>query len=529
MRWIEASELVGRYTRGEEVAIIDVREQWDFCRGHALLASSCPLSSLELSINQLVPRKSAPIVVMDDGSPEPDALSRRAATVLASLGFGEVSILQGGVAGWMSAGYALFTGIHAFSKLLGEVVDHTCRPPVITPDEFCAAEPGVLLIDVRPGEEYARSTVPGSINIPAGELSRTIPRVANDETPLVLHCGGRTRGIIAAQTLREMGVPNPIGVLENGTIGWRLSHRDTVPGSGRFADTAFIRPDAAPLDERAGAALLDRAGAQRLDGAGLGRIMDDSNRRTTYVFDVRSEAEFVSDYHPVAVHAPAGQLVQETDRFVATRNARLILLDDDGGRAAFAARWLSMMGWSDLHWAPLESWRAIRGCHRQEPLLPATADFAIDVEKAWALAQTAEAAVLDLSASTNYEAGHVPGAFFAIRSMLRAQTLESIGRRRFLLLISEDGALAKVARNEVAAFFDGIVLVPNGGMAAWMTAGLPLERGATSMLHAPLDVRRSIYQQPGDIEAAMRGYIDWEMALTEKARSETYLPFFSRV
>ena len=50
-----------------EVALLDVREQGVHYRGHPFFACSAPLSRLELMIADLVPRRSAPIVVFDGG------------------------------------------------------------------------------------------------------------------------------------------------------------------------------------------------------------------------------------------------------------------------------------------------------------------------------------------------------------------------------------------------------------------------------------------------------------------------------
>ena len=47
--------------------------------------------------------------------------------------------------------------------------------------------------------------------------------------------------------------------------------------------------------------------------------------------------------------APGGQLVlQATDRWIAVRGARIVLLDDTGVRARMAAAWLRQMGHRDV-------------------------------------------------------------------------------------------------------------------------------------------------------------------------------------
>ena len=52
---------------GSELALIDVREAGQFGESHLLFATPLPYSRLELDIGALVPRRSAPIVLCDDG------------------------------------------------------------------------------------------------------------------------------------------------------------------------------------------------------------------------------------------------------------------------------------------------------------------------------------------------------------------------------------------------------------------------------------------------------------------------------
>jgi rhodanese-related sulfurtransferase len=60
---------------------------------------------------------------------------------------------------------------------------------------------------------------------------------------------------------------------------------------------------------------------------------------------VRTPEEFASGHLPGSVSAPGGQLVQAIDRWVGTRGARLVLVDDHGPRAVMTAHWLKQMGW----------------------------------------------------------------------------------------------------------------------------------------------------------------------------------------
>ena len=194
MRPVDAATVTAWYAGGQEVALLDVREEWAYCRGHALLASSCPVSSLELMVEDLIPRRDANIVVMDSGDADAIALGRTAVERLENLGFTRVGLLADGVCGWEAAGYRLFSGIHVFSKLFGEHVERIHATPEVEASKLAQAlasnEP-CLLVDTRPRHEFSQSTIPGSINVPAGELLRTLPAfLADRATDVVVHAGG---------------------------------------------------------------------------------------------------------------------------------------------------------------------------------------------------------------------------------------------------------------------------------------------------------------------------------------------------
>src|SRR4029077_2776865 len=83
------------------------------------------------------------------------------------------------------------------------------------------------------------------------------------------------------------------------------------------------------------------------------------------------------------------------------------------------------------------------------------------------------ATVVDLASSRDYLAGHIPGAWFAIRTRLGG-ALPKIPLGETLVLTSEDGALARLAAAEVEALVDIPVRVLAGGNAAWRAAGYAL-------------------------------------------------------
>src|SRR3990170_1370870 len=78
---------------GQELALLDLREELIFSEAHLLFALSVPLSRLELRVPRLVPRRSTRIVLCDAA----DGLAERGAAVLQRHGYTDVSILDSGI------------------------------------------------------------------------------------------------------------------------------------------------------------------------------------------------------------------------------------------------------------------------------------------------------------------------------------------------------------------------------------------------------------------------------------------------
>ncbi|MCL9871312.1 rhodanese-like domain-containing protein, partial [Ralstonia solanacearum] len=219
---------------GAEIALFDVREAGEFGEGHLLLATPVPYSRLEIDAARLAPRRSVRLVVVDaDGG----ALAVLAARRLRDLGYGDVAVLRGGVAAWQAAGLTVFKGVNVPSKVFGELAELAYRTPHVTAAELVAwqrARKPHVLLDGRTVAEYRRMTIPGAVSCPNGELAlRAHALIPDDETPVVIHCAGRTRSLIGAQTLRNLGLPNPVYALENGTQGWQLHGLTLEHGAGR--------------------------------------------------------------------------------------------------------------------------------------------------------------------------------------------------------------------------------------------------------------------------------------------------------
>ncbi len=236
--WISPRQLEEWIRDGDELALLDVREQGAFASGHLLLAACLPLSRLELEVERLVPRRGTRIVLCDAGEANCE-LAHRAAQRLVELGYREPRVLSGGVLASRDAGYELFTGINVPSKAFGELVEQRCGTPHLGATELRARlDRGekIAILDARPLDEYRRMCIPGGIDVPGAELVyRVYDLVPDPETLVVVNCAGRTRSIIGAQSLINAGVERRIAALENGTMGWRLAGYDLEHGQERRA------------------------------------------------------------------------------------------------------------------------------------------------------------------------------------------------------------------------------------------------------------------------------------------------------
>lgn len=497
MKALSPADVKPRLTRGEEIAFVDVREAGQYGEGHPFFAINIPYSRFELRVERLIPRKDAPVILMDDG----DAVSEKAARRLEALGYTDIAILAGGAPAWAKAGYTLYQGVNLPSKTFGELVEHAADTPRVTADELHAMKErgeSFILLDGRTPHEYARMTIPGSRSCPNAELGHRLPAMLSDpETPVVINCAGRTRSIIGAQSLINLAIENPVFALENGTQGWTLAGHQLDRMNSPQAVEKLSEEQLAMSRER-GKALAEKFAVPIIDLATLERWQRDEGR-TLYVLDVRTVEEFEAGRLPGAVHAPGGQLVQATDQWVAVRGARIVLTDDTGLRAAQSAYWLRQMG-HDVHVLD-EDVSALESAETGPDKPPAITPT-LQTCDAGSLAEGA--VVLDLRPSMQFRKGHLEGARWAIRPRLAAIEIPADTE---IVLIADKPGVAELA---------AIDLREAGHSRLSMLGGEPagaVETPADPPDEACIDYLFFVHDRhDGNMDAA-RGYLEWEVAL----------------
>jgi rhodanese-related sulfurtransferase len=505
---VDAGALKAMLADGQELAIVDLREELIFSQGHLLFARSVPLSRLELKFARLVPRRGTRIVLCDDA----DGLVERAADILARAGYTNLHALDGGVAAWAAAGFELFSGVNVPSKAFGEFIEHASATPSIDAAELerlMRERSDIVVLDSRPFDEYQRVSIPTAVNVPGAELVLRVRDLApSPQTTVVVNCAGRTRSIIGAQSLINAGVPNKVVALRNGTMGWTLAGFDCDSGKSRRAGD--VSREGLAWAKAAAERVARRFGVARIDLATLERWRSD-DARTLYLFDVRDPREYDAGHVAGAVSAPGGQLVQATDQYAGTLGARIVLIDPAEVRAVMTASWLRQMGWRDVY-VLAEAGRETAPPAAQILGDPPPSELRIDCAGLAALMARNEATVVDLSASRDYLRAHIPGAWFAIRSRLE-RALAKIPLQGPLVLTCEDGVLAGRAAMEARALVDRPVRALEGGNAAWLAAGNALTADDGRMADEAVDAWLKPYERPHDKAAAMREYLSWEIDL----------------
>jgi rhodanese-related sulfurtransferase len=361
----------------------------------------------------------------------------------------------------------------------------------------------IALLDAREeGVFHARHLLLASC-VPLGRLELLVDDLVPRRGTRVVWCDdGDGSALRAARRMSELGYTD-LAVLDGGIAAWeaagyRLYSGVHVP-SKAFAEVVEHEAGTPWISAPDLKALIDR-------GADLA------------IFDSRSYEEYQAGHLAGTRSAPGGQLVQETDAHIATWNARVVLVDDNGVRATMTASWLKQMGWNDVAVLVADAAEGdwARGPHVPRVLgLDGISSAPIEPAELRDRLAAGRTAVVDLDTSRHYTHGHIPGAWFAIRTRL-AEDLKNLPKTEAIVLTSSDGRVAQLAAAECAAAASVPVMVLAGGTEAWARAGLPLETGASHMASEPEDVVLSARERGQGREEAMREYLAWEINLVNQ-------------
>ena len=327
----------------EEVAFIDVREIGQHTNGHPFFSISIPYSLFEFNIKILVPNKQTRVILIDNNN----GISDLVYNIAHQMGYSNISIIEGGVEEWVSAGYKLFDGINVPSKSFGELIEKYFHTPSITAKELAQKQKNnenYIVIDGRPFLEYNKMSIPKSICCPNAELFYRVSSYIKDiNTEIIINCAGRTRSIIGAQTLIDFGIKNKVKALENGTQGWFLSELSLEHNKNKYLEVLPNDLEIQQLQNK----VLKLTNDLNIDLINLKKAQEliIDKKKSTFIFDVTT-SKTISTKPGTIMNVPGGQLIQATDKYIGVWKATVILVDDgDLIRAGTTSFWLKKMGY----------------------------------------------------------------------------------------------------------------------------------------------------------------------------------------
>ena len=128
------------------------------------------------------------------------------------------------------------------------------------------------VLDVREKEEYREGHLQGAVSLPRGFLEMRVEETVPDrQAPIIAYCGGGTRSLIAARTLKEMGYTNVVS-MSGGYTAWKNAGLPFVQDHQFTPEqlTRYSRHFTLPEVGEAGQAKLLAAKVLLLGAGGLG-------------------------------------------------------------------------------------------------------------------------------------------------------------------------------------------------------------------------------------------------------------------
>jgi rhodanese-related sulfurtransferase len=243
--------------------------------------------------------------------------------------------------------------------------------------------------------------------------------------------------------------------------------------------------------------------------------------RSLYIIDLRTPDEYRAGHRHDSTYGWGVQLVQGMDKYAATRNARVVLIDNYMVRALMTASWMVQADWPKTYVLadPFEGVSLDTGDYK--PLVPGSEQIKlprIEAAELNAQLQAKKTTLIDVADSLSYKKGHIPGAWFAIRSRLD-EALRTIPESSGFVVTGDNPTLVALTGRDLTEISGKPVSILEGGNAAWRKANLPVTPGFENLATKTDD----IFLQPflwgqfepmsPEFKRAANAYFEWELQL----------------
>ncbi|MDB4884208.1 MAG: beta-lactamase domain protein, partial [Gemmatimonadetes bacterium] len=182
----------------EGALVVDMRAAKEFVAAHAAGSLNIPIgrSFLHWAGSLLDPARDIVLIAADETRHQANIVARD----LALIGFDRVL-------GTLQPSALQSLAPHGMANI-----------PVIAAADVVGGPTGVTIVDVRTPAEWNAGHIPGAVHVPLTRIADHLNEL-RDAGPLLVHCQGGARSVIAASVLRSAGIENVTDV-EGGYPAW---------------------------------------------------------------------------------------------------------------------------------------------------------------------------------------------------------------------------------------------------------------------------------------------------------------------
>ncbi|EMH80376.1 Rhodanese-like sulfurtransferase [alpha proteobacterium HIMB114] len=320
----------------QNIAFLDIRERKQYVQSFAFGTINCPLSKFKTTIKDFVPDQSTAILFIGFKN---SVQTKKVGRITKSLNYKNVFQIEGDYKKWKKEKLPVWAGEYTFSKAFGEWIEITSEVKNLFPKQLKKIHQkphNYLQIDARPKKEFEKFTLPNSVQCSGGELPCFINNQTNLKKDYIVHCAGRTRSIVAYQTLKDFNFKNKKYVLNGGTQNWVLNGYDRD-----FKNKSKIK--STKLKFKSDLNLANKI-AKKFN---IPKSSQKNNNKNCYYFQLNSE---IKNFKKIKgwKQVNATTLVQNTDKFIASTKTKIFIFSNIPTSAVFATIWLRRMGYDAI-------------------------------------------------------------------------------------------------------------------------------------------------------------------------------------
>lgn len=337
MQYLEIEQAIKLLKNNKKnISFLDIRERKQYVHGFAFGSVNCPFSKFKYLIKELVPDLNTNLILIGVKNKNQ---TNQIQKILTKFRYCRSYIIKGDYKNWKKHKFPLWAGEYTFSKAFGEWIEITSNIKNLYAKELNKIHKenhNYLQIDTRPKKEFEKFSLPQSVQCSGGELPCYINNKENLKKNYIVHCAGRTRSIIAYQTLKDFDFENKKYVLNGGTQNWVLNGYDR-----KFKNKSKIKSTKINYKDDL---KLANSVAKKFN---IPSTQIESKQANSYNFQINSE---IKNFKKISgwKQVNATTLIQSTDKFISSTNTKVLIFSHIPSSAVFTVIWLRRMGYQAI-------------------------------------------------------------------------------------------------------------------------------------------------------------------------------------